>query len=307
MLYSKGASGTASGTGGGRPATSEVDPEDWIVSRLKRAEDTGMFAEVETLTPAIAAALLRLNTRNRKESKRGVEDFSAALREGRFRTLARGIAIASDAAINDGQHKLLAIVATGITARVMVGWGESPSDYNVHDQGGAGSRTASQLLRTLRVEDPVACAAAARLLVGWKQRYTSRISNDVIEAYMADNPKLPDSVKEGKRLYAAIKGRTAPTPLIVTHYLISTRSFQNGHKLAYFWDSLVSNAQLPDGALLDLANDLRLGSVGNKKLRLGERNVSIVEHMALSWKKFALNRKTRVVLDYSSDNMPFIQ
>jgi hypothetical protein len=76
------------------------------------------------ITPELAEKLLAYNATNRKIRARNVNYFATCLRDGSFHTTHQGIAISgtiyNPERLFDGQHRLLAIIKTGIAADIQV-------------------------------------------------------------------------------------------------------------------------------------------------------------------------------------------
>ena len=304
-LYSKSAGRTASFKLSAPSTPKEVNPERWIEERLRRGKTYGVFAEVEHVTPQIAQELLKRNTRNRTISAPGVAVFVSALREGRFRTLARGIAVANDGALNDGQHKLLAIVESGISAHVMVGWGERPEDIEVHDQGGAGSRTAAQVLGMKDIKNSALTASASRMLMVWGSDPNRRIGNDEIAAFVAANKSIIESATVATRLHGALKAKVLPpTPVAVAHFMICQKT-NHPDTIPVFWDGLITGADL-HGPVLVLREGLRRGDFSGDVKAVHYRGVRIVAAIINAWNAKVKGRRPRSVKWDSSSAFPEI-
>lgn len=82
------------------------------------------------ITPEIAAKYLERNYKgNRKLSQRRVDYFVQLLRDGLFRTTHQGIGFDKDGNLIDGQHRLWAIVESGIGAEMQVTAGLDAAHY----------------------------------------------------------------------------------------------------------------------------------------------------------------------------------
>ena len=77
-------------------------------------------SSVEQITPVEARNLLDRNTSNRNIRPANLERLKTDIREGRFVMNGEPIIIADTGEINDGQHRLLACVETGIPITVLV-------------------------------------------------------------------------------------------------------------------------------------------------------------------------------------------
>lgn len=79
-----------------------------------------MKARLELITPKRAAEYLARNTQNRPLMARRVETMANDMRHGRWRLTHQGIAFNCDGSLRDGQHRLAAIVASGMPVRAWV-------------------------------------------------------------------------------------------------------------------------------------------------------------------------------------------
>lgn len=79
-----------------------------------------MYMKIMDITPQLATEFLNNNPMNRTASQRNVNVYIAELKHGEFELTHQGIAIAEDGSLVDGQHRLLAIEQSGISARMAV-------------------------------------------------------------------------------------------------------------------------------------------------------------------------------------------
>lgn len=94
-----------------------------------------MTTKMERITPAKAAQYLKSNDGNRPLKEAVVRRFARALNAGHWRETHQGIAFNGDGRLLDGQHRLTAIVRTGVPARIMVSRGLSSDAFLVIDTG----------------------------------------------------------------------------------------------------------------------------------------------------------------------------
>lgn len=126
-----------------------------------------MRVAIEYVDPGLAKEMLRFNTINRSLRGTHVDFFKELLRRGKFgRTAAdvthQPIAIATDGTLLDGQHRLTAIVETGIGAYLLVATDCDKRTFPLIDRGR--SRSTSDALHITNRE-----AAIGRLLFGISQ------------------------------------------------------------------------------------------------------------------------------------------
>jgi hypothetical protein len=86
------------------------------------------------VTPSLAAEWLRHN-RNRSLNRARVEQCKRDLVVGEFFATHQGVAFRQDGSLGDGQHRLTAIVETGIGLWLLVTWGLSDGAVLVVDSG----------------------------------------------------------------------------------------------------------------------------------------------------------------------------
>jgi len=88
-----------------------------------------MKTETVLVTPLRAAEYLKLNTANVPVRPSKVRYFAGILRRGEWVLVHQGIAISTERVILDGQHRLMAIVLTGIAAQIRVTTDADPKSW----------------------------------------------------------------------------------------------------------------------------------------------------------------------------------
>ena len=140
------------------PAPSE-DAEQWVTGRIRQAADRLMTVE-ETVTPSRARALLDRNPSNRSVSKMKVKKIARDISGGRWRLNGETIIVAKDGSLNDGQHRMMAIIDAGSAIVSNIAWGaERDSRFTVD----AGSRDADDYLTMNGYSNGSIMGAVARL------------------------------------------------------------------------------------------------------------------------------------------------
>lgn len=120
-----------------------------------------METQVRIINPAEAARLLTLNCCNRPLMEANVAFFENHLRLGELQLTHQGIAIGSSGKLLDGQHRLTAIVRTGISAELLVATDVADAAFAVLDTGAG--RTARDVLGIHGAIYASTTAAAIRL------------------------------------------------------------------------------------------------------------------------------------------------
>lgn len=198
-----------------------------LQDRLSRARNLAagqMLAETIEITPAMAQYILDThNKRNRPVSQGRIQKLARKIRAGEMLVTSQGISFATDDGLNNGQHRLLACVQTGMPIRVFVVFGETPKAFEVLDT--QGSRTGSDTLAVLGYSHTTVLAAAARqLMIVTSDNPLSNASFDntrVIKLVEA-HPELQGACVPGSRVGAKLGCSKAATT--VAFYLIARRS-----------------------------------------------------------------------------------
>jgi hypothetical protein len=161
--------------------------------------------EVVTVTPDMAVTWLGNGASDRKMIDSRVRRFERILRAGRWQLTWDALAFDTLGRRRNGQHRLTAIVSTGISAPLLVVRGITPGAVDVGDQGA--KRTMRQVLERHGEAHPGALAGALRLLWQWQQgRVIGDRSQDAVpdiadmQATLDEHPTLRDCVATGRRM-----------------------------------------------------------------------------------------------------------
>lgn len=145
----------------------DMATEAWLASYLRRAAMYGPIAEIAAITPAMAKLLLSRNDNNRRLHMPGVRKWAEALRRGEWKLNGEPVVIADTGELNDGQHRLSAVVETGISLKTFVVFGVARASRNT--MGGGIKRSPGQILGMEGIANGVALAAALRMLINIRE------------------------------------------------------------------------------------------------------------------------------------------
>lgn len=120
--------------------------------------DTEIVAEVMTIRPQDAAEWLKCNKVNRPLRKSKIRKIAREIREGQWQLNGQAIVIAENEDVLDGQHRLLAVIESGIPIKSLVVYGISQEAFKTMDTGTP--RTGADAL-FLHYEDLTATIVAA--------------------------------------------------------------------------------------------------------------------------------------------------
>lgn len=143
---------------------------EWISRKLARAEAAASpFAETVTITPEFASIMLARNPadENRNLSKKTVEKYAADMKAGRWQGMnGQTIVISKDGWLNDGQHRLNAIIESDCTVTTTVIFGADRESRMTLDQNKA--RTSGDYIGMLGCPNANNVAAAGLLIYAYE-------------------------------------------------------------------------------------------------------------------------------------------
>lgn len=154
-----------------------------------------MHIFTQTVTPEIAKGYLEQNTHNRPLSEIRVRQMAEQMRRGEWRLNGDALRFSADGRLLDGQHRLAAIAASGISQPTLVVTGLEDSCFDTIDTGA--TRKVGDLLALKGVKNAATAAAVARRYLTWR---------NTGHPYSASPEKRPTN--------AQILGESATNPLI---------------------------------------------------------------------------------------------
>lgn len=95
----------------------------------------GFFTDVQNVSAELAQIILKANEDNRLINARGLVDRLRDIADGRWEINGQGIIIAKTGELNDGQHRLWAILLLGATVRIPIFYGAARASRGTLDTG----------------------------------------------------------------------------------------------------------------------------------------------------------------------------
>lgn len=138
----------------------------WLAQRVARGAKEP-FSEIATITPSIAKHILEKNNDNRKVREPLVNQIASDIKNGLWQLNGESIIISKDGILNDGQHRLNAVIESGVPIKTVIMFGVSRSSRHTVDMGAA--RTASDLLGMDGEKNVVLASGIARQLMAYRK------------------------------------------------------------------------------------------------------------------------------------------
>lgn len=192
--------------------------------RWKIREGNG--SERMVITPAMASSMLEWNDRNRPVSTRTVENYAEAMKNGRWHYTGQPV-IFSPIRLIDGQHRLMSVVASGVSIDALVVFGAPDEAFGYLDVGK--KRTPADVFSINGVKNSTIVAAATSWVLfydegklGYAGKGNGRHDNNQLYDAYLKYEGIQDSVWVGELIK---KSKLVPPSLAVAlHYLCARKS-----------------------------------------------------------------------------------
>lgn len=189
---------------------------DIIISDKVKASRKGAFSEIINITPEIAQRILSRNPNNRKIVVRAGSGLAGKMRDilgGRWRLNGQTIILSLNGDLNDGQHRLWAVVLTGTPIRATVFFGAERDSRLTVDTNDP--RTGASRLTFLNIPNAALADAAVRLVFKIDH---GREATDAerVDVYTADDAGYQTAIR-------AVGGQKKGTPrsaLVAAAYIL---------------------------------------------------------------------------------------
>jgi hypothetical protein len=171
------------------------------------------------LDKALATVLLETNTGNRRVSKRRVNQLAEQMRGGQFENTGEPIIISVEGILNNGQHRLLAVIEADVAVEMDVRFGIPRRAFTKTDTGAG--RTGADVLAISGVANPTQISTALRLLLAYERGLPEHVrdhtpNDEIFRAY----ERWPDIVEAAVQVQAYnFPKAVRSTPLYATTFL----------------------------------------------------------------------------------------
>ena len=169
------------------------------------------YSVIEDITPELADIFMTGNVLNRERSPARISGFARDMKAGKWKLTHQGIAVDSESRLLDGQHRLLAIIQSGCTVKMMVSYNVPPEAIHQIDVGlrpRSIADTAKMIRGTPRSAQAVAgVKVIAALMDGYEEKRIWNAS-EVFEKSTSSSSicALRSSPRHGKLRQSAIRG-----------------------------------------------------------------------------------------------------
>jgi hypothetical protein len=123
--------------------------------------------EIVAIDPKFAQDLLDTQVDNRPVKQKTLDGMVRAMRAGKFPFCADPVRLNEKGELEDGEHRMRAIIKSGTTQEMLIAWG-LPSENRKHYDSGTARSASDQVKLGLKVPNSPAMTSAANLLIRWE-------------------------------------------------------------------------------------------------------------------------------------------
>jgi len=264
---------------------SQAKELSWFAQHVAQGQRE-TFSEVVTITPSIARHILDYNPDNRRLYESKVQEIAGDITAGRWRINGETIIVAKDGSLNDGQHRLWAVVEAGMPITTLMVFGvERDTRYTV-DMGIArstgdflgmrGVKNYNHVASISRLYDTFSRGAYARKIIGQTKTY-------LLDVYRKNAKAIDDAASRAGTACTSSDGvsRFAGVPAFGVAFLVCNRA--NPEMAEAFFARLSDGVGLKRSSPI-LALRARLMIIQEQRLSTHEKCALILAHWN-AWRK----------------------
>ena len=256
----------------------------WFAERVQRGLKQS-FSEIVSITPEIANRLLEVNDCNRPVKPRLVSRIEHDILNNQFRLNGEPIIVSEDGRLNDGQHRLMAIIAANKTAESFMTFGVPRDSRFTVDMGDM--RTTIDFLKMNTVVNARDASIVAKNLFAYRNHLSHQQQKqgigkqDVIDEYNRQRAAIDAAI--ARFVQESFMRSTKTVPAVAASYVIiaNSRATAPVKREAFF-------AKLSIGANLDPASPIlhlrsKLLEKADYDLRRTEARVELILRHWNAW------------------------
>lgn len=197
---------------------------NWLNRSIARGQ-TEVFTDRVYVSPGVANAILARNPDNRGLSVTKAEHYARDMAEGRWAENGETIIISQDGLLNDGQHRMQAVIDANLAVPFLFVFGVARSSRTTVDQGKA--RGAGDYLSMDGVQYAKNAATAAKFIIAYERTdgrnisQRSKITNAEIVARVKADDELIASAAYAHKRFTEYRSLFSHTVMATCHYILS--------------------------------------------------------------------------------------
>lgn len=240
---------------------------------------------LEHITPERARHYLKRNRTNRAVKEDNLIKITNDLINGNFKLSHQALAFDWNGNLIDGQHRLMAVVESNISANMYVAYNCDPENFKIIDCGT--SRTTSDVLKRAGANSYAAVGAAIRLILWASVRYATNRTEGAVKLrkhYTITNSETVEFFEEHKNLIQILTAKTGhlrhlnPSllPSATIAFMFIANTVHGDYTVAYeFLERVASGANLQAGSVeLAFLKFVNMRSFDTQNYKKGEYMLS---------------------------------
>lgn len=272
------------------------------ILKLNLKINTPMNFVTKLVTPEIAKEILENNTGNRKVTQNHVDFLASQMKNGQFSMTGETIKISKTGNLIDGQHRLNAIIKSGVCLELAFCVGLEDEIFDKIDTGR--TRTASDILSVKGFSQVNELASAVRTINRLEKKVknefsgTSQMSSHDILEFVNNNQNILEIVKwvctRNPRFRMMSSGAIA-----ALYYLFEKR---DAKRVDEFFDAYYTGIGILDNnPIYVLRNRLIMDSTNKTKLKSIDKAIAMIH----TWNLFVKNKNLKR-FDFDFTKVPAI-
>lgn len=256
------------------------------------------------ITPEKASEYLKMNTHNRTVNKNVVMHYAKIMTDGNWELTPEGISFDEYGRLLDGQHRLEAILKSGVSVKMIVSRGFTKNAFPHINTGK--SRTASDVLSIEGIENATTVASGIKkyqMLIQNKStetnsRYETKLTNlDILKIYNSDYLFFAHAHNVADKYYRMLRLFKISDYYAVYCYLIKEKKHPEAAVIDFF-------EQLNTYSQLNSINLLRQRIVVSKS-SVNKVKPSVLFAMLIKCWNSYITKKDRKVLKFDANVEPY--
>lgn len=257
---------------------------------------TDIAIRLVRITPSLASKIMEdHNKKNRKINKNNVNFLNKEIESGNWKLNGETISFDVDGNVNNGQHRLLAIIKSGVSLDIIVVTNLSLEAFKTIDTGAL--RSGSDVLSIEGVPNSTHIAAMVKFIFAFKigkysanRHHHRTLSNTELIDYYYELGD--DRVYKSYQFYNSVRegGSSVITPTLISgfHFLLTEIDKEKGEE---FLTMLTQGINLTkDSPITALRNKLIKARV-DKNYKL--TNEELLKNVTYAWSKYLNNEKAK--------------
>lgn len=274
---------------------------------------------METITPSIAKELMTLNKCNRPLNKKTVSWYANQMRKGQWTISGQTISISDKNVILDGQHRLAAIIESGISINFLIAYNVPQESFvNYDNMKSRGMSDVFAVDGILNYNCIAAIISKYNSLIlghdssmGFGMTNSSRgagvdksiakfTNKESVNLYYENDRLLQEIHQVSYRCYTKIRLFTSSQIGSIMFYLIKDKHYGEEYVFSFF-KQLFFNEDITNISIYNLREKLIKDSVGHYRM-IGKVKFA---YLIKCWNAYVLNKQIKLyTFDIEKEQMP---